>query len=56
MTVVSAAAVAGGFTYRAVQDYASVIRLVNGDSVEGKVQRQAPVQPGDVVTVFERIY
>lgn len=56
MTVVSAAAVAGGFTYRAVQDYASVIRTVNGDSVEGKASRQALVQPGDVITVFERIY
>jgi polysaccharide export outer membrane protein len=56
MTVVSAAAVAGGFTYRAVVDYASVIRTVNGDSVEGKVSRQEAVQPGDVITVFERIY
>jgi polysaccharide export outer membrane protein len=56
MTIVSAAAVAGGFTYRAVEDYASVIRTVNGDSVEGKALRQAPVQPGDVITVFERIY
>ena len=54
MTVVSAAAVAGGFTYRAVQDYASVVRTVDGDSVEGKASRQALVQPGDVITVFER--
>jgi len=54
MTVVSAAAVAGGFTYRAVEDYASVLRTVNGDSIEGKAQRQTPVQPGDVITVFER--
>jgi polysaccharide export outer membrane protein len=54
MTVVSAAAVAGGFTYRAVEDYASVVRTVDGDSVEGKASRQALVQPGDVITVFER--
>lgn len=54
MTVVSAAAVAGGFTYRAVQDYASVVRTVDGDSVEGKVMRDGPVEPGDVITVFER--
>jgi polysaccharide biosynthesis/export protein len=54
MTMVSAAAVAGGFTYRAVEDYASVVRTVGGDSVEGKALRQAPVQPGDVITVFER--
>jgi polysaccharide export outer membrane protein len=54
MTVVSAAAVAGGFTYRAVDDYASVVRIVDGESVEGKAARQALVQPGDVITVFER--
>jgi polysaccharide export outer membrane protein len=54
MTVVSAAAVAGGFTYRAVEEYASVVRMVDGDSLEGKALRQAPVQPGDVITVFER--
>jgi polysaccharide biosynthesis/export protein len=56
MTVVSAAAVAGGFTYRAVEDYASVVRIVDGESVEGKASRQALVQPGDVITVFERRY
>ena len=54
MTVVSAAAVAGGFTYRAIEDYASVVRVVGRDSVEGKASRQALVQPGDVITVFER--
>jgi len=54
MTVVTAAAVAGGFTYRAIEDYASVVRTVNGRAVEGKATRQAYLQPGDVVTVFER--
>jgi len=54
MTMVTAAAVAGGFTYRAVDGYASVVRTVDGESVEGKVSRQAFVQPGDVITVFER--
>ncbi len=56
MTVVSAAAVAGGFTYRAVEGYASVVRTTGSDSVEGKAQRQALIQPGDVITVFERKY
>jgi polysaccharide biosynthesis/export protein len=54
MTMVSGAAAAGGFTYRAVQDYASVVRTVDGDSVEGKVLREGLIQPGDVITVFER--
>ena len=35
MTVVSAAAVAGGFTYRAVEDYASVVRTVDGEFGRG---------------------
>ncbi|MBV9247758.1 MAG: polysaccharide export protein [Acetobacteraceae bacterium] len=54
MTVVTAAAVAGGFTYRAVEDYVSVTRTTNGRSIEGKATRHDYVQPGDVITVFER--
>jgi polysaccharide export outer membrane protein len=54
MTVVTAAAVAGGFTYRAIEGYASVVRTVNGRAVEGKATRQTYLQPGDVITVFER--
>jgi len=54
MTVVTAAAVAGGFTYRAIEDYASVVRTRDGHAVEGKAVRQAFVQPGDVITIFER--
>jgi polysaccharide export outer membrane protein len=54
MTVVSAAAVAGGFTYRAIEGYASVVRNQDGVAVEGKAPRQAFVQPGDVITIYER--
>ena len=54
MTMVTAAAVAGGFTYRAIQDYASVVRTQDGVAIEGKASRQAFIQPGDVITVFER--
>lgn len=54
MTVVTAAAVAGGFTYRAVQGYASVVRTQDGGAVEGTASRQTLIQPGDVITVFER--
>lgn len=54
MTVVTAAAVAGGFTYRAVEDYASVVRTTGGAAIEAKAQRQSFVQPGDVITIFER--
>jgi polysaccharide export outer membrane protein len=54
MTVVTAAAVAGGFTYRAIQSYASVTRTLETGAVEGKASRQTLIQPGDVITVFER--
>ena len=54
MTVVTAAAVAGGFTYRAVQSYASVVRNQDTGAIEGTASRQTLIQPGDVITVFER--
>jgi len=54
MTVVTAAAVAGGFTYRAIHDYASVVRTRDGIAIEGKATRQSFIQPGDVITIFER--
>jgi polysaccharide biosynthesis/export protein len=54
MTVVTSAAVAGGFTYRAIEGYASVVRTMNGRAVEGKATRETYLQPGDVITVFER--
>lgn len=54
MTVVTAVAAAGGFTYRAVQAYASVVRTADGKAAEGRASRQSFVQPGDVITVFER--
>jgi polysaccharide export outer membrane protein len=54
MTVLTAVSIAGGFTYRAVTDYASIVRTTSGDAIEGKVIRQTSVKPGDVITIFER--
>jgi len=54
MTTLTAVTVAGGFTYRAITDYASIVRIINGHPVEGRVSRQSYVEPGDVITVFER--
>ena len=54
MTMVTAAAVAGGFTYRAIVDYASVVRTRDDVAIEGKASRQTFIQPGDVITIFER--
>ena len=54
MTMVTAAAVAGGFTYRAIQGYASVVRTQDGQAIEGIARRQSFIQPGDVITVYAR--
>ncbi len=54
MTMLTAVAVAGGFTYRAVTDYASDVRTTHGSVERGKIVRESLVAPGDVVDVFER--
>ncbi len=54
MTLLSLVALSGGFTYRAYEDSASVVRAENGKPMEGRVGRDALLQPGDVVTIFER--
>ena len=54
MTVVSAVAAAGGFTYRAINDYAGVVRMAEGSTLEGRATRRDMIQPGDVITIYER--
>ena len=54
MSVLTAVAVAGGFTYRAVTGYASVLRRTNGHVVEGRARRTTLLEPGDVVDILER--
>jgi polysaccharide export outer membrane protein len=55
MTALTAVAVAGGFNYRAIRDYVSITRVgPDGQPVEFRAPREALVQPGDVITVFER--
>jgi polysaccharide biosynthesis/export protein len=54
MTVLTAVAVAGGFTYRAVKDDASVLRNEGGAPAAGLATGATLLQPGDVVTIFER--
>jgi polysaccharide export outer membrane protein len=54
MTVTSAVAIAGGFTYRAVKARVEVSRQTEQGSVKGQADPDAPVQAGDVVTVLER--
>jgi len=54
MTVVGAVAVAGGFTYRAVEDRASIVRSIGGKAAEWRAERESFVRPGDVITIYER--
>ncbi len=54
MTMLTTVAVAGGFTYRGVQDYASVVRTTGSEPVAGKVTPLSYIAPGDVINVFER--
>jgi polysaccharide export outer membrane protein len=56
MTVLTAVAIAGGFTYRARTDYASVLRAEPEGPVEGKAPREMSVRPGDVIDVLERYF
>lgn len=55
MTALTAVAVAGGFNYRAIRDYVSITRIGQDNKpMEFRAARESLVQPGDVVTVFER--
>jgi len=52
MTVITAVAMAGGFTYRAVEDEFIISR--DGRQFAGR--KESPVLPGDVIEVQERFF
>jgi polysaccharide export outer membrane protein len=54
MTALTAISIAGGFTYRGCQDYVGVTRSTGGTAAQYRAPTSALVQPGDVITVFER--
>jgi polysaccharide export outer membrane protein len=54
MTMLTAVALAGGFTPRAVKSRAEVVRSSAGASVDGRLDPQSKVEPGDVITILER--
>lgn len=56
MTFLTAVAVAGGFTYRAFQDYGAVVRTTGGEAREGRLLPNSFLAPGDVVKVLERYF
>jgi polysaccharide export outer membrane protein len=56
MKMLTAVAVAGGFTYRAVQEYVQTLRSVGPEPVTGRANVDAYIAPGDVITVLERYF
>ena len=54
MTVLTAVAIAGGYTFRASEDEVSVTRKSEGAAHEAQASRNSRILPGDVVYVFER--
>jgi polysaccharide biosynthesis/export protein len=59
MKMLDAVALAGGFTYRAVTGHASAWRsegVESGQAIEGKIDPSSVLEPGDVITVYERYF
>lgn len=56
MSVLTAVALAGGFTYSARKGSVVVQRSEDGRTVEGSAAPTARVQPGDIITVAERYF
>lgn len=54
ITVLTAVAIAGGFTFRAGQNAVSVTRQADGKAREARASRAARVLPGDTIYVYER--
>ena len=53
MSLKTAVAIAGGFTFRAEEGYASVTRTVDNEVIEGRAVPTTPIRPGDTIYVYE---
>lgn len=56
MTVISAVAVAGGFTYRARKNRIRIVRSSGDRQIELEANNDTPILPGDVIEVPERFF
>ncbi|NHN88966.1 polysaccharide export protein [Acetobacter sp. LMG 1627] len=59
MTMETVVALAGGYTYRAIKNTASVVRtegVAEGKAIQGKITPATSLAPGDVVTIYERYF
>lgn len=53
-TVMSAVALAGGFTYRASISSVAITRTINGREITGSATQETRIEPGDRIRVFEK--
>lgn len=59
MTMETVVALAGGYTYRAIKNPASVVRTEgtpDGRPMKGKISEETYLAPGDVITIYERFF
>lgn len=56
MTVIAAVSLAGGYTYRAVKSYEAVVRTGPSGTQTGLTKPQDRLAPGDVITIFDRVF
>lgn len=56
MTVIAAVSLAGGYTYRAVKRYEAVVRTLGTTTQQGLTRPEDRLAPGDVITIFDRVY
>ena len=56
LTMLSAVALAGGFTYRGIKDQGMVVRTTGGVASKGSVAPDSFLEPGDVLSVSERFF
>ena len=56
MTVIAAVSLAGGYTYRAVKRYEAVVRTTGDSTQQGLTKPEDRLAPGDVITIFDRVF
>ncbi|WP_237155194.1 polysaccharide biosynthesis/export family protein [Oryzibacter oryziterrae] len=56
LTAQTAIAIAGGFTARASEGSVQITRQINGQVYTGAIPLTAPVRPGDVIRVGQRLF
>jgi polysaccharide export outer membrane protein len=56
MNVLTAVAIAGGFTLRADKDDMTISRVIDNGSIEGAAKQTTKIEPGDTIYVRERYF